>query len=109
MVFARITGIIIILFGIFTGLTYFKILQDTYFGYNIVMVGIIIFIAHELFALVMNLFNDSNKIVSIGVPLIFIAVAASYFVRSYIPEAIVPVIPLITAAFMCAEGLYRLH
>lgn len=109
MVFARITGIIIIILGIFTGLTYFNILSPILFGYNLVFIGIIIFIAHELHALVMNLSSDGNKIVGIGVPLLFILVAASYFVRSYLPDAIVSTTPLITAAFMIAEGLYRLH
>jgi len=109
MVFARITGIIIIILGIFIGLTYFNILSPILFGYNVIMIGLIIFIAHELHALIMNLSSDSNKIVSIGVPLIFIIVAASYFIRIYLLEAVASTIPLISAAFMCAEGLYRLH
>jgi len=109
MVFARITGIIIILFGIFIGLTYFKIISNTLFGYNFVMIGIILFIIHEAYALIRNLLGGTNKIIGIGVPLIFIIIAGSYFIKENLPEAIVSTIPLITAALMIAEGLYRLH
>jgi len=109
MVFARITGIIIILFGILIGLTYFSIIPTTFLNYDFVMIGIIIFIAHEAYALIMNIAGGTNKIVGIGVPLIFMIIAASYFVKTFLPEAISSTVPLITAALMVAEGLYRLH
>ena len=109
MVFARITGTIIILFGILIGLNYFNIIPDTLLNYNFVTIGIILFIAHEAYALIRNLFGDTNKIVGIGVPLIFIIIAASYFIRTILPEAVSSTIPLVTAALMVAEGLYRLH
>ncbi len=109
MVFTRITGIIIIIFGIFVGFTYFKLTSNILFGYDFVMIGLLLFIAHEAYALIKNLSTDTNKIVSIGVPLVFIAIAASYFIKIYLPESIASTIPLITAALMVAEGLYRLH
>ena len=109
MVLAQITGIIVIIFGIFIGLNYFEIVPETFFGYNIVMIGIILFIAHEAYALIRNLSGETNKIVGIGVPLIFIIITGSYFIKGYLPEAIASTIPLITAALMVAEGLYRLH
>ncbi len=109
MVLARITGIVLILFGIFIGLTYFEIIPDTFLDYNLVVIGIVIFIAHEAFAIVGNITGGTNKIIGIGVPLIFIIIAALYFVKTFLPEAVSSTAPLVTAALMVAEGLYRLH
>ena len=109
MVFARITGIIIILLGIFIGLFHFNIVSNTLLGFDLIMIGILIFIAHEAYALIRNLSSDGNKLISIGVPLLFIIIAASYFIKAYTPEVIASNTPLIIAALMCAEGLYRLH
>ncbi|MBU0628811.1 MAG: hypothetical protein KKC75_06480 [Nanoarchaeota archaeon] len=109
MVFARITGTIIIIFGLFIGSTYFNLIPSRLFGYDFILIGIILFIVHELHALIMNLSSDGNKIVGVGVPLLFMIISASYFIQSYLPEAIIQALPLIIAAFMLAEGLYRLH
>ena len=109
MVFAKITGILIILLGIFIGLTHFNILSNIYFGFDLVMIGILLFILHEAFALFMNMKSDGNKIIGIGVPSLFIIIAASYFLRAYIPGAIASNITLIIPVLMIAEGLYRLH
>jgi len=109
MVFARITGIIIILLGIFIGLSHFNIVSNTLFGFDLIMIGILIFIAHEAYSLIRNLSSDGNKLISTGVPLLFIIIAGSYFIRRYLPEIIASNIILIIAVLMCAEGLYRLH
>ena len=47
--------------------------------------------------------------IGMGVPLIFIIIAAAYFVSAFLPESVSSVVPLVTAALMAAEGLYRLH
>jgi len=107
--FTKITGIIIILLGIFIGLTHFEVISNTLLGYDLVMIGILIFIAHELFALFMNLKSDTNKIISMGVPSLFILIAASYFARAFLPDFIASSIPLVIAILMVVEGLYRLH
>ena len=109
MVFARITGAITIIFGIFIGLTHFNIISNYYFGLDLVMIGILLFIIHEAFALFMNMKSEGNKTISIGVPSLFIIVAASYFVRAFLPGAIASNITLIIPVLMIAEGLYRLH
>ena len=109
MVFAWITGLVTILFGIFIGISHFGFLPDTIFGFNIVTIGIIVFIIHELFALFKNMSSDGNKIISAGVPLLFTILAASYFIRSYLPGLLAANIQLIIAVLMVAEGLYRLH
>ncbi|MBW2989118.1 hypothetical protein KY358_02240 [Candidatus Woesearchaeota archaeon] len=109
MALTKITGMIIILFGFFIGLTYFNIVPGTIFGYDFIMVGVIIFILHEAHALIRNSLSDTNKIVSVGVPLIFMITAGSYPARGFFPEAIASSIPLVISAFMVSEGLYRLH
>lgn len=108
MVFTKITGIIIIILGIFIGLNHFNIISTTLFGFNLVTIGIIIFIAHEALALVMNL-SSGNKIVSIGVPLLFILIAGSYFVQTRLPQVVSSNMLLIISILMIVEGLYRLH
>ena len=109
MVFARITGIVIILFGALIGLNYFNIIPTTILGYDFIMIGIILFIVHEAYALIRNLMGGTNKIVGLGVPLVFMIIAGAYFIRQNLPKAIALTIPLITSALMLAEGLYRLH
>jgi len=109
MVLAKITGGILIIFGIFVGLNHFGLFSYTLFGLDVVIIGILLFIAHEIYALVTNLSSDGNKAVGIGVPLLFTVIAGSYFIKEYIPEPIASNILLITAVLMCAEGLYRLH
>ena len=109
MVFARITGFLTILFGIFIGVFHFGFLPSTIFGFDIVMIGIFVFIAHELFALFMNMSYDGNKIISVGVPLLFTLISGSYFLRAYLPQSLSSNILLIISVLMIAEGLYRLH
>lgn len=109
MVFARITGFLTILFGIFIGVSHFGFLPNTIFGFNFVTIGILVFIVHELFALFMNISHDGNKIIGVGVPLLFAIVAGSYFLSSYLPAAVASNILLIISVLMVAEGLYRMH
>ncbi len=109
MVFAKITGSVLILFGICIGLVHFELFSEIIYGVSLVSVGIIIFIAHELFALFNNISSGGNRIIGIGVPLLFIAVAGSNFIINYMPEMIALNLKLIIAVIMCAEGLYRLH
>lgn len=109
MVFAKITGSVLILFGIYIGLVHFELFSNVMFGINLVSVGIVIFIAHELVALFSNISSGGNKIIGIGVPLLFIIVAGSNFIINYMPEMIALNLKLIIAVIMCAEGLYRLH
>ena len=109
MVFARITGFITILLGIFIAVSHFGFLPNIMFGFNLVIIGILVFIVHELFALFMNISHDGNKIISVGVPLLFTLIAGSYFIRPYLPAVIASNILLIIAVLMVAEGLYRLH
>ncbi|MFH1641468.1 MAG: hypothetical protein ABIC04_01055 [Nanoarchaeota archaeon] len=104
----KIMGVLIIIMGILIGLIHFNILHNVIPGINLVNIGIIIFVFHELMGLITHLFKDGNKMISVGVPLLFIIVASSYFVRDYIPiigEHITLIIPVI----MVVEGLYRLH
>lgn len=108
MVFAKITGVIIIAFGILIGLFHFSVLPARIQGIDFVPIGILVFIAHEALALFQNS-GSANKLIAFGVPIIFILVASSYFVISIMPEKISSVIPLAIAILMCAEGLYRLH
>ncbi|MBW2975529.1 hypothetical protein KY366_07450 [Candidatus Woesearchaeota archaeon] len=109
MVFARICGAVIIVLGAVIGVVHLGFLPETMHGVNVVAVGISLFIFHELFALFMNALGDGNKIVSTGVPLLFIIIAGSYFIMPYLPEMISSNILLVIAVLMCAEGLYRLH
>ncbi|MBI2139954.1 hypothetical protein HYU14_03450 [Candidatus Woesearchaeota archaeon] len=107
--FARLTGGIIILFGVFIGLFHFHYIKEAVFGVNIVMLGIALFIVHELHALVRNAFGEGNKLVSIGVPVFFILIAGSYFAIALLPKAIAENLLLIISVLMVAEGLYRVH
>ncbi len=109
MVFAKIEGFALIFLGLLVGLIHFKMLSDVIYGINIITIAIFVFIAHEAYAIFKNLSSGGNKIISIGVPLLFIIIAGSYFIRAYIPELIALNITLIIAVLMCAEGLYRLH
>jgi hypothetical protein len=109
LVFAKITGIIIIILGIIIGLIHFTIIPPTFLNPDVAMIGILIFIAHEAYALIRNLFSDGNKVVSVGVPLLFMAVAGSFFIKAYIPDTLSSNLTLIIPVLMVAEGLYRLH
>jgi len=109
MAFAQITGIIIILFGISIGLVHFNLISSTVLGFNIVTIGILFFMLHEAYALIRNLSSDTNKIISVGVPLLFILIAGSNFIRPYLPGLIASNLTLIITILMIVEGLYRLH
>ncbi|MEA2036178.1 MAG: hypothetical protein U9O94_01615 [Nanoarchaeota archaeon] len=109
MVLAQITGFVIILLGIFIGLTHFELIPDTISGFNLVSIGILVFIAHEAYALISNYANTENKLIGVGVPLLFVLIAGSYFIREFVPESISSSLTLVIAVLMCAEGLYRLH
>jgi hypothetical protein len=109
MVFARITGIVIILFSILIGMIHFNFLSDVLFGLNIVFIGIFLFIADQVFAMVKNFAHSENKFISLGVPIIFILIVSTYFISSFLPDSISVNIKLIVAVLMLAEGLYRLH
>ena len=109
MVFARITGVVMILFGILIGGAHTGLFTPKPFGLNVVLIGLLVFIAHEVFALVMNYKGEGNKIISVGVPLVFIVIASSYFVSSFLPGFIADHVLLVNAVLMVAEGLYRLH
>lgn len=109
MVFAKIEGFALVFLGLLVGLIHFKMLSDVIYGINVITIAIFVFIAHEAYSLFKNLSSGGNKIISIGVPLLFIIIAGSYFIISYLPEPIASNILIITAAIICAEGLYRLH
>ena len=105
----KITGIILVILGILVGLISFEIVQQYIGTIDIIMIGVAIFILHEVGALLMNTFHSDNKLVSLSIPLIFIIIAGSYFIKDMLPEVISANLILIIAALMCAEGLYRLH
>lgn len=109
MVFDKITGSSIVILGILIGLVYFDIIQNTFFAIDFVVIGIIIFIIHELINAMLNFSHTENKVIGLGVPVLFSILAGSYFIKDFMPQPISQVLLLMIAVLMIAEGLYRMH
>ena len=109
MALNKIMGIGVILFAILIGLVHFGFISEEMFGINLVLIGVFVFLAHNLHAILRGFSHEGNKVVSIGVPALFILIGASYFFRTYLPSTISSSILLLIAVLMLAEGLYRLH
>ena len=106
---AVITGILLILFGAFFGSVHFQAFDVGLLPFDALLIGVVLFIAHEAFALFHNLRGDGNKIIGAGVPLLFMGAASAHFWRQFLPAAVGQNLYLVLGVLMAAEGLSRLH
>lgn len=103
----RIAGIVQIILAVMIALEYFKIFS---LGLPFTMLGALILIIYQGWALIRNVTSSGFRIMGIAIPLIFALTGLMYFFPlSFIPNIIISNLKILIACFLFTEGLYSMH